>query len=341
MPKVDDRAARIEAFLCNSGWANGYRASISGDASERRYMRIMQGDARAILMDAPPGRGDDPADFLRIAAHLRAIGLNAPTVYFHDLQDGLLLLEDFGDDTFAKVLAHSPDQEQTLYGLACDVLVRLQAHPAPAAIANLDASDWADAAMIALDWYRFAIAGDKVDASPLKRLLTDALRHNDHQPRVLILRDYHAENLMFLPDRAGLSQAGLLDFQLAQMGHQGYDLVSLLQDARREVSPATEAATVARFCAAAGIDPVAFDRDFAVQGVQRALRILGIFARLCLVAGKPDYLAHLPRVWGHLQRNLLRSGLVSLHKMCDTQLPAPTPPNLEKIARQCAQFAPR
>lgn len=341
MRKMDDRAARIETFLVASGWADGGRTRVAGDASDRRYMRIVLGGARAILMDAPPGSGDDPADFLRIAAHLRAIGLNAPAVYFHDLPNGLLLLEDFGDDTFAKVLAHAPDQEQTLYGLACDVLVWLQAHPAPAAIANLDASDWADAAMIALDWYRFSITGDKVDADPLHRLLTDALNQDDHQPRVLILRDYHAENLMLLPDRAGLSQAGLLDFQLAQMGHQAYDLVSLLQDARREVSPATEAATVARFCAATALDPVAFGRAYAVQGVQRALRIIGIFARLCLVAGKPGYLEYLPRVWGHLQRNLLRSGLVSLHKMCDTLLPAPTPPNLEKIARQCARFAPR
>ena len=157
-------------------------------------------------------------------------------------------------------------------------------------------------------------------------------------PRVMILRDYHAGNLIWLPDRTGLERVGLLDFQLAQMGQPGYDLVSLLQDARRDVSPRIEAEMVKRFVAATGSDPLAFRRAHAVLGVQRALRILGIFARLCLVAGKPGYLALIPRVWAQLQRNLAQPELAGFSEICRDLLPGPTPETLQKIGAQCGNF---
>ncbi|MDG1281292.1 MAG: phosphotransferase, partial [Pseudorhodobacter sp.] len=148
--------------------------------------------------------------------------------------------------------------------------------------------------------------------------------------------DYHAENLLWLPDRKGLARVGLLDFQLAQMGQPGYDLVSLLQDARRDVPPALEAQMIAQFSQGRA-DPD-FTASYAVLGAQRALRILGIFARLCLVARKPGYLHLIPRVWGQLQRNLAHPALAPLAQLCTDALPAPTPENLERIRRKCATF---
>ncbi|MES2143418.1 MAG: phosphotransferase [Pseudomonadota bacterium] len=335
-----DRAALAGRFLVASGWAGATRRTIAGDASARRYERVTLGQRRAILMDSPPGAADDPADFVKISGHLRGIGLNAPEIHDADLSAGFLLLEDFGDDTFARVLARSPDLETRLYALACDVLVRLQAAGRPDGLADLSADHWADAAMVALDWYRFAVTGDRGDTASLQHVLSDALRRYADGPRVMILRDYHAENLMWLPDRQGLHRAGLLDFQLGQLGQPGYDLVSLLQDARRDVAPSTEADIIARFCAATGADNVAFGESYAVLGIQRALRILGVFARLCLAGGKPGYLGLVPRVWAQLRRNLDALALAPLSELCDSLLPEPTTANLETIARKCAQIPP-
>jgi aminoglycoside/choline kinase family phosphotransferase len=153
----------------------------------------------------------------------------------------------------------------------------------------------------------------------------------------MILRDYHAENLLWLPDRWAEARVGLLDFQLAQMGQSGYDLVSLLQDARRDVRPETEAAMIARFCKAKGIDPAAFAPTYATLGAQRALRIIGIFARLCLKGGKPGYVQLIPRVWGQLLRNLAHPALAPLAALCRDLLPEPTPATLQRITAQCGQ----
>jgi aminoglycoside/choline kinase family phosphotransferase len=139
----------------------------------------------------------------------------------------------------------------------------------------------------------------------------------------MILRDFHAENLIWLPDRHGAARAGLLDFQLAQMGHPVYDLVSLVQDARRDVAPATRQALIRQFCDGAGLTQADCDRALAIWGAQRALRILGVFARLAGVQGKTGYLSLLPRVWGHLQHNLLHPDLAALRRLVDAHLPAP------------------
>jgi N-acetylmuramate 1-kinase len=332
---MHDRQAASKAFLTRIGWGNATRIALAGDASARRYERVMLDNRSAILMDSPQGVADDPADFVKIAHHLRKIHINAPEVYFVDLHEGYLLLEDLGDDTFAKVLQRAPQREGELYALASDVLVRVQAAPPPDGLADLQAGDWADAAMLALDGYCLALAGTKRDPTQLQKVLTDAIHRFADGPRVVILRDYHAENLMWLPDRQGLEKAGVLDFQLAQMGQPGYDLVSLLQDARREVGPATEATIMARLCAATETDPAAFRQSYAILGVQRALRILGVFARLALADGKPGYLRLIPRVWAHLQRNLVVLDLAPLTELCDSLLPRPTETTLEAIARTC------
>ena len=330
-----DRNAEIEAFLTASGWGKAERRHLAGDASDRRYERLRLGAVTVVLMDNPRGGADDPAAFSAIARHLRGLGLSAPAILAEDLDRGILLLEDLGDDLYARLLQTNPARETDLFAPAVDVLLHLQQAMPPGGLPNLSARDWAEAAAFALDWYAFAGTGTRPDAAAFLAALTAALDAHADGPRVLILRDYHAENLLWLPGREGLKRVGILDFQLAQMGQPGYDLVSLLQDARRDVAPETEAAMVARFAAARGEDPGAFAAHYATLGAQRSLRILGVFARLCLVSAKPQYLRLIPRVWVQLQRNLSHPALADLRAVCEALLPVPTPAILQKIEQQC------
>lgn len=334
------RAEASRAFMAASGWGQAARQFLAGDASDRSYDRLTLADRTAVLMDAPPGSADDTAAFVHIANHLRGIGLSAPDILAQDLAQGFLLIEDLGDALFARVLQASPQQEGALYHAAADVLVAVQAHPAPAGLPDLSAADWAQAAAFALDWYAYAATGQRPVAAAFVQTLTDALKTHADGPRVLILRDYHAENLLHLPRRTGTAAVGLLDFQLAQMGQPGYDLVSLLQDARRDVSPDVAACVTAYFAAATGRDLPAFEASCAVLGAQRALRILGIFARLCLVSGKPGYLKLMPRVWQQLQANLSHPALANLRSVVGGLLPVPTEAVLQKIGDQCATHSP-
>lgn len=326
-----------DAFLARNGWVDAKRSFLAGDASDRSYDRVTRNGLTAVLMDAPPGSGDDPAQFVAIATHLRAIGLSAPRVLAQDLPLGFLLLEDLGDSLFTRRIAADPTSEPSLYAAACDVLVHLQGYPLPTGVPDLTAADWAAAAAFAFDWYRFAATGDRMDTAAFRAALSTAIARCADGPRVTILRDYHAENLLWLPDRAGMARVGLLDFQLAQAGQPGYDLVSLLQDARRDVQPLTEERTITRFAHATCQPEDAFRQSYAVLGAQRALRILGIFARLCLVAGKPGYVALIPRVWDHLQRNLAHPDLQPVAAAC-AALPPPTPDALQRIEAQCGAF---
>jgi aminoglycoside/choline kinase family phosphotransferase len=332
---MTDRAAALTAFLAANGWGAALRTPLAGDASARRYERLSQGDRRAVVMDSPPGQADDPADFVRIAWHLRGLGLSAPDILAADIPQGFLLLEDLGDDLFARVAVTSPALEAPIYSAATDVLALLQAAPPPPGLPDLSAEDWGNAAVLALDWYAFGATGTRPDATAFTAELTEALQRHADGPRVLILRDYHAENLLWLPGREGLARVGLLDFQLAQMGQPAYDLVSLVQDARRDVAPATASAVTRRFAEATGAEGL--DTAIAVIGAQRGLRILGIFARLCVQAGKPGYLPLIPRVWGQVQANLAHPALARLRVVCEAVLPPPTPAILDRIAGRCAR----
>jgi N-acetylmuramate 1-kinase len=332
---MPDRHTLSKTFLQAAGWGDANRRFLAGDASDRSYDRLEQAGKTAVLMDSPPGKGDDPATFLAVADHLRSVGLSAPALIAKDLKNGFLLLEDFGDSVFARLLQNEPALEPDLYSNATDVLIALQKAPAMPGLPNMTANDWAEATGFALDWYRKAIVGDTGDRAGFIAQVAELMSRHADGPRVMILRDYHAENLLWLPARSNLQRVGVLDFQLAQLGQPGYDLVSLLQDARRDVAPTVEEAMTRRFVASTGADMVTFSASYAVLGAQRALRILGVFARLCLVAGKPGYLKLMPRVWRQLQSNLAHPVNHSLQRLCDQLLPPPSAEVLSKIGEQC------
>lgn len=335
------RQELADGFVARSSWGKAERRPLAGDASDRRYERLSLPGATAVLMDAPPGTAEDTRAFSRIARHLAGLGLSPPRILAEDHENGFLLLEDLGDGLFSRLVAADPDREITLYSAATDVLLVLQQHAPEPGLTNFSARDWAEAAAFVLSWYAFAATGKEPESAIFVTVMDQLLRSHADGPRVMILRDYHAENLLWLPDRDGVARVGLLDFQLAQMGQPGYDLVSLLQDARRDVTAETERAMIARFCAGCEMDIEGFQAAYAVLGAQRALRILGVFARLCLKGGKATYIDLMPRVWRQLQHNLMHPSLAPLAELCSGLFPEPDSEILIRIREQCGRYAHR
>lgn len=330
---------RMAEFLAAAGWGEATAANLAGDASNRRYLRLTASDGhRAVLMDAPPHRGEDVRPFVRIARHLKELGLSAPEIYAEDRVHGLLLLEDLGDDLYARLANADGSSERPLYMAAVDMLDRLHRHPAPDGLMAYDSTTMPELGALALDWY--CNFGDS-HASPKARetlvsLLETVLMPFDADPRVLVQRDFHAENLLWLPQRQGVARVGLLDFQDAAAGHPAYDLVSLLEDARRDVSPTTVSAAIERYCTLSASDPAQFAGAYAAMGAQRNLRILGVFARLSLHFGKPSYVDLIPRVWDHLQTDLSHPSLSRLQSWVAERLPPPTRSHLQRLNDLCA-----
>ena len=329
-----DRDLRRTGFLAKAGWGEATCLPLAGDASQRAYFRLRHGTDTAILMDAPADTGKALTAFIDIDQHLIALGLSAPQLLAQDIAEGFLLLEDFGDDVFTTLLQAAPACQNSLYSSATDVLVTLFRHPAPARLARLDPAAMARIARLAVDWYIPGATGF-AGGDAILPALAGAAERLIHGPDVLMLRDYHAGNMIWLPNRTGPARVGLLDFQDAMAAHPAYDLVSVLQDARRDVPKALEAAMIARFCTATHLNRHDFSAAYALLGAQRALRILGVFARLSMQSGKPGYLVHAPRVWQQLQRNLAHPALSQLANLCDRLLPEPTPARLNRIKELC------
>lgn len=349
-----------DAFLAGAGWRGAEISPLAGDASTRSYERVELNDRSAVLMTAPPAaetaacppeasEGDRRAlgynamarlagpnlnAYVAIAEALRASGLSAPKVYAADPETGFALIEDLGDDLFVRAVY--VDDEAELYAAAVDVLLALRA--SPPARPHSDAYQMLDYDRLALkaefsllsQWYwplkTAAPMPQDLHAEYLS--LFGAAVDKLSAPHTIVLRDYHAENLLWLPARDGVRRVGLLDFQDGLYGAAAYDLASLLEDARRDVSSEIREAMIARYCdgAADGLgrerfDREAFMRDYAILAAQRNAKILGIFARLANRDGKARYLDFLPRVEAHFRRDLARPGLEDLHAFFTANFP--------------------
>ncbi|CUH85451.1 aminoglycoside phosphotransferase family protein [Thalassovita mediterranea] len=315
----------IPAFLATTDWADATRRPLAGDASNRRYERLHMGDSSAVLMDAPPDRGEDVRPFVQIAGHLNALGLSAPAILAADPENGFLLLEDFGDALLARLVADDPAVQIPLYTAATDVLITLHRSPAPAGVEAFTPTVMSDLIAPLWDWYLGQGTVQPQLQKQFSTLFLPILQQYANNTSVMILRDYHAENLIHLPDRAGAAQMGLLDFQDAKAGHVAYDLVSLLQDARRDVAPEVEAQMIDHYLSETGIERDSFTAAYATLGLQRNLRILGVLTRLCLHGGKAHYVDFLPRVWGYVLRDLDHPALAPLAPFLIQNLPAATP----------------
>ena len=309
-------------FLAACGWGGARIDPLAGDASFRRYFRIVHGDGRrAVLMDAPPPH-EDPRPFVAVAEWLAAIGLSAPEILARDLDHGLLLLGDLGDDRLRERLDEDGHQEAELYTIATDVLIHLHQHPPMPGLPAHGLDQWLAELALFTDWYAPAL-DLAVDAEAYRAAWRDVLAPiaGDGLGPVTVLRDFHAENVMLIEGRSGVAHFGLLDFQDALAGHPAYDLASVLEDARRDVSQDIELAMLDRYIAATG-HAAAFETAYWALAAQRNTRILGVFVRLWKRDGKPGYRQFQPRMWGLLERDLAHPALAPVKTWFDANIPA-------------------
>lgn len=356
---MSERQQQINEFIASAGWGEAQIESFPGDASSRRYFRLERGDDLAVLMDAPRGAetpaepegasvedraalgynalarlaGPEPAAFATIANELVIRGFSAPKIIAADLELGLLLLEDFGQGVYAKVIEANPEMEASLYGVAVECLAEIYRSSFPAQMNYRDASwrvrSYDEAALLTethlfLDWYA-ADKAAKISASARAEwdaIWKDLFTALDAHAPGLALRDFHAENLFWLPERNSVAKVGLIDFQDGLFGHPAYDLVSFLEDARRDVSVDLVDPLISQFCDQAKLsDEAAFRRAYAVLGAQRNAKILGIFVRLAERDGKPSYRDLIPRVHTHFVKNLSGENFAELRAWFDAYLP--------------------
>jgi aminoglycoside/choline kinase family phosphotransferase len=322
-----ERQGEREAFLASAGWPGVPPRPLAADASFRRYFRLIDSGRCAVLMDAPPPRENVRA-YLAVANYLRRLDLSAPAIYAADLERGLLLIEDFGDDSYTRLLAAGGD-EPALYALAVDTLVAMQRaaaeHP-PADLPVYDEERLLTEVSLLVDWYAPAVLGGQMPAGARDEYLAcwrAVLPAAMLGTETLVLRDFHVDNLFLLPRRAGVRACGLLDFQDAVQGPASYDLASLLEDARRDVAADLGALMTERYLSAfPGVDRVAFLRSVAILAAQRNAKIIGLFVRLWRRDGKPGYLRYIPRVWRLLEEDLQREPtLMPVAEWLDRHLP--------------------
>ena len=321
---TDTREIQRTRFLDAAGMSGAEVTALAPDASFRRYFRVRLGGVSRLLMDAPPPR-ENAAAFAAVGDHLRTLGLTAPEILARDLDQGFLLLEDFGDDTFTRLLDKNHDAA-VLYRLAVDTLVALNRHgeAALAAVPPYDLDALLTEAVLLPDWHFPLVHGRPVDAAERENYLDswrDAFTALPPPALTLVLRDFHVDNLMLTAGEP--PRCALLDFQDAVIGPAAYDLASLLQDARRDIDEDFEAGFVEYFLECMPM----FDRGnflawYHTLAAQRHAKVLGIFSRLCLRDGKCHYLAHLPRVIRLLDRGCRRAGLQRLSDWLDRNLPA-------------------
>jgi tRNA threonylcarbamoyl adenosine modification protein YjeE len=352
-PRVD-RMAAVRQFIAESGYSEALRARLQGDASTRLYERLVLGDKQVILMnsprrpDGPPVRdgkpysaiahlADNVVPFVAMANGLKQLGFSAPTIHHADLEQGLLVIEDLGDEHVVGGEPPAPIKER--YETAVDTLLALHGHAVPDVlpvsphvehrIPRYDMTAFLIEAELLLDWFLPRLGAPLPDSEreSFRALWRELIQPAIDLPPTWVLRDFHSPNLLWLPRRSELARLGLLDFQDAVMGPPAYDLASLLQDARVDVPEQLELALLGRYVRGrrqreADFDPTQFIKIYVTLAAQRASKILGIFARLDMRDGKPQYLRHMPRVWGYLQRSLSHPALESLNAWYLAHVPA-------------------
>jgi aminoglycoside/choline kinase family phosphotransferase len=355
---MTERTEQTENFLVASGWGAATRAPLPGDASTRRYVRLAMNGRKAMLMDQPQSAetpaapasatpderralgynavarlaGADCGRFVAASNYLRGKGLSSPRILAADTKQGFVIIEDLGDALYADVVDGA--NETDLYRAAAEVLAVLHADRAPEILPpDKDFHAYDETAMLAeidllTEWFMPVALGRKATGDEVaehRALWRTALASLKPDP-VFVHRDYHAQNLLWLPGREGAAQVGLIDFQDAVAGSKAYDLISLIEDARRDVAPAIADVTTAHYLEAmraqgTPLDEAVYRGEMAVMAAQRNAKIVGIFARLFKRDGKPRYLSYLPRVWGYLNRDLDHPAMAPLKAWYDRTIP--------------------
>lgn len=329
---TDPRTGARRDFVAANGLAGWREELLAGDASFRKYWRLSNGGRSLVVMDAPPPQ-EDVRPWMRIDRHLAALGLTVPEIHAADEGNGFLLIEDFGDETYARVLARnlprsSGGDETGLYALAAEALAVVHDSGPAALLPDLPrylGPRMAELAAVLVDWYLPAAIGRAAlpdERTSYLEAWSAVLPTLDLLPHTLVLRDFHIDNLMWLPQRGGVQACGLLDFQTAEIGSPAYDLASLVEDARRDVPDAVRAATLQSYAARRAVArDAAFGAALAICAAQRHSRIIGQFVRLKQRDGRPQYVRHLPRVWAMFERALSHPALLPVRQWIDAHLP--------------------
>lgn len=326
--------AERAAFLARAGLASADLVALTQDASARRYYRAASKPGVLVMeLGQAPGGPDAGAQIVAIekmTAWLAGIGLCVPQIY--DADAGLMLIEDLGDTLFARAIADDPALEARLYSAAVDCLGAILTATPPRDLPLYDRDFLEFELAICTDWY-----APNTEALPaLTAAFVDAFDRIAPLAEVVVLRDFHAENLFWLPGRKGVQQVGLIDFQDARLGHAGYDVASLLGDARRDVTPALWSPLVAQLARAIGQTPEDLDFAARVLSAQRNLKILGIFARLTIRDGRKGYLDLLGRVWRNLHADLTTPGLAAIADVVARHIPPLDAAQLARIGERAA-----
>lgn len=331
------RPDKRHAFATANGLNPDDEIMIAGDASFRSYYRYPYKGGTAIVMDAPPEDGEDCRPFVFIGKWLKAQGWSAPEIFAEDVAQGFLLLEDLGDDLFKPLIEEHGAPWQELYGAAVDLLVEAASLPAPGEIPPYDEAALTREVELLTDYYWPLAHGQELPPKARDDFLKAwaklwPLVAKPQNP-VLVMRDYHAENLIWLPKRGGTARVGLLDFQDALAGHPAYDLISLADDARRDITPKERAFMFDHYAQGRLAKDPAFNRDefetaAEILAAQRNTKIIGIFARLAVRDGKPIYLNLIGRVWGYLTSNLEHAAMAEVKAWFDEHCPPDTRKNV-------------
>ena len=317
----------IKNFVKTQGWDMNNLSFLAGDASNRKYYRLKPANGPSlVIMDAPPTY-EDAGVFKRTTEVLQGLGLSSPRILKEDLTQGILVLEDFGNQTYTHCLKNNSVDEETLYRLAVDVLITLyQKVDSHAQVPLFSTENLLKQVNLLMDWYVPAVFKDQQISEEMKSTWTkiwmDLLKPLESERKTMILWDYHVDNLMWLPDRQGVQRCGLLDFQDAVIGPYPYDLVSLLEDARRDVPRDLQEKMITYFMEhLSAEDQPTFLARYSLLGAQRSTRILGTFVRLAKRDGKKHYLNFMPRVWKWLEQDLQHDSLEDLRYWYETYLP--------------------
>lgn len=318
-----NREAQMHAFLQQHGWGDAQCRMLAGDASFRKYWRITRGEQQRVLMDAPPEH-EDIRPFMAVAETLAKAGLRVAHMEAADAAQGWLLLEDLGDDSFTKLLQKTPQHESEIYRTAIDALVHLHEAAPEIVLKPYDDAVYLREAALLPEWFLPQIVGMPAARDLREEYLEiwrGILKCVPLQQRVLVHRDYHADNLLWQPGAQGFMRVGMLDFQDALLGDAAYDIVSLLEDARRDVGRGTVESCITHYLERSDASKADFMARYAVLGAQRNSKIIGIFTRLTVRDGKAHYLNYLPRVWGHFMRDVQHPVLQPLQQWVEKNIP--------------------
>jgi len=327
------REEQIKELLQKNNLLCAPTEKITSDASNRKYLRLTKGNKTVILMDSNPKKNEPVNNFIYFTNFLRKHHFSAPKIYDSDIPNGLLLLEDLGARNFADILKVKPKVETNIYKEAVNQLIMIQSKETPKQAKPYSTEILIEEALLFTEWYLGETNSSRL-STQFTSLLTPLLKKIDQTKPTLVLRDFHAENLIWMNSRKTFKRVGLLDYQDALIGHPAYDIASLLKDARRDVSIEVRDIMTNHYLEKTKHNKDLFLRDYSILSAQRNLKIIGIFSRLSIRDKKKNYVKLIPRVWKNLENDFMHPDLKNLSKFINAVAPYPNVKILKNLSQE-------